>query len=94
MPAKTCLFSCLVLTNLATTLASVAIGLGTLNPGRLSSTLSLALSHVLISAVEPGECLEPDTGVSHPLGVTWSLLTECGEARCDARHGTVFISYS
>merc|ERR1712183_1026717 len=60
----------------ATTLASVAIGLGTLNP------------------VEPGECLEPDTGVSHPLGVTWSLLTECGEARCDARHGTVFISYS
>ena len=48
----------------------------------------------MISLVEPGECLEPDTGVSHPLGVTWSLLTECGEARCDARHGTVFISYS
>ena len=76
MPAKTCLFSCLVLASLTSTRASVAIGLGTLNP------------------VEPGECLEPDTGVSHPLGLTWSLLAECGEARCDTRHGTVFISYS
>ena len=43
MPAKTCLFSCLVLTNLASSLASVAIGLGTLNPGMLTSTASLAL---------------------------------------------------
>ena len=43
MPNKTCLFSCLVLSNLATTLASVAIGLGTLNPGELTSTLSRAL---------------------------------------------------
>jgi len=76
MPAKTCLFASLVLANLASSLASVAIGLGQLNP------------------VAPSECLEPDTGVSHPLGVTWSLLTECGEARCDLRHGTVYISYS
>ena len=40
-----------------------------------------------------GECLDPETGLSHALGAPWSV-SGCGEARCDLRQGTVFISYS
>ena len=48
MPAKTCLLSCLVITNLATALASVAIGLGRLNPGMSSWPVSASLSISLL----------------------------------------------
>ena len=40
-----------------------------------------------------GECLDPDTGLAHPLGSSWSVAG-CGEASCDLRQGTVFMSYS
>ena len=45
MPAKTCLLSGLLMTNLATSLASVAIGLGRLNPGMFTSSVSASLTH-------------------------------------------------
>merc|ERR1712079_180225 len=67
--------SCLLASNLATSLASVAVGLGQINPDN------------------SGECLDPDTGLAHPLGSSWAVAG-CGEASCDLRQGTVFMSYS
>jgi len=73
--SSTYLVSSLVLINFATTIASVAVGLGQINPGN------------------PAECLDPDTGLAHPLGSSWGVAG-CGEASCDLRQGTVYMSYS
>jgi len=56
--------------------ASVAVGIGTLNPEN------------------SGECLDPDTGLGHPLGLAWSV-GGCGQAECELLDdGVVLISYS
>jgi len=69
------LISSLLFTNMASTMASVAVGLGQINPGN------------------PSECIDPDTGLSHPLGSSWGVAG-CGQASCDLRQGTVYMSYS
>jgi len=70
------LISSLLLSNMAaSTMASVAVGLGQINPAN------------------PSECIDPATGISHPLGSSWGVAG-CGQASCDLRQGTVFMSYS
>merc|ERR1711982_41702 len=70
------LISSLLLSNMAaSTMASVAVVLGQINPAN------------------PSECIDPASGISHPLGSSWGVAG-CGQASCDLRQGTVFMSYS
>merc|ERR1712014_368588 len=59
----------------------------------LSTFASVAVGYAKLNPDNPNECVDPDTGVGHRLGTSWSV-SGCGEARCDLRHGTVYISYS
>jgi len=54
---------------------------------------SVAVGLGTLNPDNPSECIDPDTGLSHRLGTSWGV-SGCGEARCDVRHGTVYISYS
>ena len=88
------LISSLLLTNLATTMASVAVGLGQINPGKKETKRKSYVSTLyVICPGNPSECIDPDTGLSHPLGSSWGVAG-CGQASCDLRQGTVFMSYS
>merc|ERR1711862_1028882 len=70
------LISSLLLSNMAaSTMASVAVVLGQINPAN------------------PSECIDPASGISHPLGSSWGVAG-CGQASCDLRQGTVFMSCS
>merc|ERR1711915_169250 len=59
----------------------------------LSTFASVAVGYAKLNPDNPNECVDPDTGVGHRLGTSWSV-SGCGEARCALRHGTVYISYS
>lgn len=88
------LISSLLFTNLASTMASVAVGLGQINPGKQKrNSWSFLLYIILFCSGNPSECIDPDTGLSHPLGSSWGVAG-CGQASCDLRQGTVFMSYS
>jgi len=59
----------------------------------MSTHAAVAVGLGQLNPDNSGECLDPDTGLSHGLGSPWSV-SGCGEAKCDLRQGTVFISYS
>merc|ERR1712012_1425728 len=59
----------------------------------MSTHAAVAVGLGQLNPDNSGECLDPDTGLSHDLGSPWSV-SGCGEAKCDLRQGTVFISYS
>ena len=42
----------------------------------------------------PSECLDPDTGLNHTLGVAWNIPGVCGQAHCELRNQQVYISYA
>merc|ERR1711936_316930 len=43
---------------------------------------------------KPNECLDPDTGLNHTIGVAWNIPGVCGQAHCDLRENNVYISYA
>jgi len=42
----------------------------------------------------PSECLDPDTGLNHTLGLAWNIPGVCGQAHCELRNQQVYISYA
>jgi len=62
----------------------------------LSDTASAAVA-IGVGAINPGnpnECLDPDTGSNHTLGVAWNIGSVCGQAHCELRGSQVYISYA
>jgi len=65
----------------------------------LTTLLRPAAAAVAIGVGRPnpanaGECLDPDTGLNHTLGQPWRLAGYCGQAHCETRGGSVYISYA
>jgi len=62
----------------------------------LSDTASAAVAIGVgeINPANPGECLDPDTGNNHTLGVAWNIGSVCGQAHCELRGDQVYISYA
>eukprot|EP00092_Neocalanus_flemingeri_P015442 GFUD01016714.1.p1 GENE.GFUD01016714.1~~GFUD01016714.1.p1 ORF type:complete len:197 (-),score=27.02 GFUD01016714.1:176-766(-) len=40
------------------------------------------------------ECLDPDTGFNHTIGVAWTIPGVCGQAHCEVRGENIYISYA
>merc|ERR1712128_207037 len=65
----------------------------------IAANLRTSLGSVAIGAgtrnpENANECLDPDTGLNHTIGAAWSLPGVCGEAHCEVRGESIYISYA
>ena len=57
------------------------------------SAASVAMGYGRLNPANPSECVDPDSGRIHRLGVAWNIPGVCGQAHCQLRNDLVFISY-
>jgi len=58
------------------------------------SEAAVAVGVGRLNPENPSECLDPDTGLNHTLGVAWNIPGVCGQAHCELRNQQVYISYA
>merc|ERR1712012_674293 len=58
------------------------------------SETAVAVGVGRLNPENPSECLDPDTGLNHTLGVAWNIPGVCGQAHCELRNQQVYISYA
>merc|ERR1711881_746003 len=58
------------------------------------SEAAVAVGVGQLNPENPSECLDPDTGLNHTLGVAWNIPGVCGQAHCELRNQQVYISYA
>merc|ERR1712062_948119 len=58
------------------------------------SEAAVAVGVGRLNPENPAECLDPDTGLNHTLGVAWNIPGVCGQAHCELRNQQVYISYA
>merc|ERR1712004_481933 len=46
------------------------------------SEAAVAVGVGRLNPENPSECLDPDTGLNHTLGVAWNIPGVCGQAHC------------
>merc|ERR1711915_997680 len=55
---------------------------------------SVALGFGTQNPANANECLDPETGLNHTIGIAWTLPGVCGEASCENFGEDVYISYT
>merc|ERR1712061_298432 len=58
------------------------------------SEAAVAVGVGRLNPENPSECLDPDTGLNHTLGVARNIPGVCGQAHCELRNQQVYISYA